>query len=133
MSNKIIFVAVFLILFTLSSCGINDCGCNSVSLLNGRWEGVYFSESFSLEMIINLAEKNSNVSGSGICSLFSGNHSQEIPITVVGSFVSNRLVFSLTEMDSVGFDGYLDSTNNKITGNLLYKQSLLPFVFQRLK
>jgi hypothetical protein len=132
MNRKIVLTIVALFLLILYSCRINDCGCDSVSLLNGRWNGVYSVEEFSLEMTISLSETNSNVSGSGVCSIFKGANYKDIPITLVGSFVSNRLTFKLVEIDSINFDGYLDSTGNKIIGNLFYKDTLLPYVLNRI-
>lgn len=132
MSRKIALTIVALFLSILFSCRVNDCGCNSVSPLNGRWNGVYSAEEFSLEMTVSLSETNSNVSGSGVFSIFKGGEHKDIPITLVGSFVSNRLTFQLVEIDSVNFDGYLDSTSNKIIGNLFYKDTSLPYVFNRI-
>lgn len=132
MNNKIALIVIALFLLILFSCQINDCSCNSASLLNGRWNGGYYIKGFSLEITVSLSETNSNVSGSGVCSILKGADYKDIPITLVGSFVSNRLTFKLVEIDSVNFDGRLDSTGNTITGKLLYKDTLLPYVFNRL-
>lgn len=134
MNKKIAFtlVALFLLPLLLFSCQVNDCGCNSASPLNGRWNGVYSVEGFSLEMTVSLSEVNSNVSGSGVCSISKGADYQDVPITLVGSFVSNRVTFRLVEMDSISFDGYLDSTGNQVTGKLFFKDTILPYAFTRI-
>lgn len=132
MNKNIAFIVVASFLLLLFSCRVNDCGCNSASPLNGRWNGVYSVEGFSLEMTISLDEANSNVSGSGVCSISKGADYKDIPITLVGSFVSNRVTFKLVGIDSISFDGYLDSTGNQIAGNLFYKETILPYALTRI-
>lgn len=122
-----------LLFWFLPSCGVEDCGCNTFSPINGRWYGKLEGENSKIELFINLTEKNSNLYGSGNLWIVTNSINFENVVSVKGSFVSNKIVISFFEIDSVSFEGMLNSAKDSIVGNFFVKSAQYPFSINKIK
>lgn len=112
---KVIFIFLTLFLF-LHSCEVEDCGCFNTSPISGKWNGSFTSEDLKIEMFVYLNEYNSNISGSGNLFIQSKLLEYDNTVAVKGYFVSNKVVISFLEIDSISFEGNLTSNKDTIIG-----------------
>lgn len=133
-SSKLFFVTfLFSVLIFILSCEVQDCGCFNNSEINGKWSGFYLSPDTTVELTLNIAEKNSIVEGSGsLFAKFEKNYYEQI-LTCKGSFVSRKLVLTFYEVDSLSYEGYLLESKDSISGKLYFKYKPLFLGLKKLK
>ncbi len=128
---KVIFIVLTLFLF-FQACEVDDCGCFNTSPIHGKWSGYFISEYLKIEMLVYLNEYNSNISGSGNLFIKSKVISYDNAVAVKGYFVSNKVVISFFELDSVSFEGNLNKNKDTIVGffNINQKEQI-PFLLNK--
>lgn len=127
------FITLVCLIFFLFSCQVEECPCVSNSPINGRWYGKSSLHNESFELIINLTEKNSNISGSGNFSFFAYGLQFEYLVTCQGNFVSNKINLNFQGVDSLFYEGFYFSHSDSISGTLFFKRMQLPFGLKKFK
>lgn len=125
-----LFLGFFLLLL---SCEVQDCGCFSNSEINGRWSGYYISRDSTIELVLNIEEKNSYVEGSGSFYANFSNHTFEQLLTCKGSFVSGKLVLTFYEVDTLFYEGYTLQSKDSISGKLYLKNKPIDLGLKKFK
>lgn len=124
-------VVLFISIFVLYSCDVEECPCSSV--LNGRWIGEAKDSAFIVFMMLNLNSKSSNLEGTGTLVLQIDGFNFEDLVTCDGSFVGNKVVFKINEIDSLSFEGVLNSHRDTIDGKLFFRTAKLSLLLVKVQ
>ncbi len=130
--KKLLFILLIICANFILSCGVEECPCSS-SVIYGTWSGEAKQNDFECYIRLFLNTNNSNLEGSGTLYLMHNGVKFENQVTCGGSFVSNKIVFKINEIDSLFYEGLLNARRDTIFGNLFFSFDRLSLNLQRLQ
>jgi hypothetical protein len=111
---------------------VEECPCSSNSIINGRWIGEFKDSNNYVYLNVNLTANYSDLSGNGTLNLQLGNFDFENLVSLSGSFVSNKIVFKINEIDRLSFEGSLNERKDTIIGSMFFRDHKFPLSLKRI-